>query len=194
MICTSHASSRLLACCSGHPQSQHLEFGSSGRPVPQQCQLAVSLRHTRPLVGGIRKCRNVVEARVERVWKVFSSDAALRELPTRIQRWWRSSLPRRNRWSARPSAGPSWGHCLRARDPCLCICLSQCRFIPLAKYSERFDISQPSHTHVWGLTKRWDGTDTALILIENAQCLSVVADEVCDAGVKTLVSFGILIF
>lgn len=173
MICTSHASSRLLTCCSSHPQSQHLEFGSSGRPVPQHCQLAVNLRHTRPLVGGIRKCRNVVEARVERVWKVFSSDAALRELPTRIQRWWRSlaaatqSVERETvRWSFLGTLR------LRARDPCLCFCLSQYRLIPLAKYSKRFDILQPSHTHVWGLTKRWDGTDTALILIEDAQCLS----------------------
>ena len=30
-------------------------------------------------------------------------------------------------------------------------------------YSKRFDISQPSHTHAWAPTRRWDGTDTALI-------------------------------
>lgn len=95
MICTtSHAAYSLLrASAIAAPRSeQHLGVGTSGRPASQQCQPTVNLRH---LGRGrrqseVQKRRRSLCGKGLESFQAVSSDAAFRELPTRIQRWWRS--------------------------------------------------------------------------------------------------------
>lgn len=116
----------LLIRCSGHPQSQHLgtistcELVRRAGPLPNRLTYDISA-----VVGDSRKCRNVEEACVERVWKVSRLEAVtplFANYPRGSNDGGDLLLPRRNRWSANCKT-VRWSFLgtlrLRARDPCL---------------------------------------------------------------------------